>query len=489
ARSEPISWASRPDEKIEEFLKTRNVTDLEDITAIIYNLRNLSERHGKRSAEEQLQQQYLKKLERLPGPSELGKTYTQSDENPTFLNHRPPSAEGIPTELLHPVFGQFLDDCASAQPTMDDVQFAVSFSTSMLRYYNSEGDRADRLRNLFADHYVIGLKGSTIRNAITDATWFPDSKSNFMAMNIEVKNEPGRNGDSFIQNIGYYQQYILSHERREMIRLPCFLISVVGPTLSISRAIFGARITIDAHPNTLSFACSSYNTEYFARIFRALKNAIETLREYYSNNIPDIEPEQREFPYLNSFQSGGSRIHFKYRRALNPHLLIFIVDIDVDVNDAPGLPQQLLVKFTRRYGVEAHRECASLGIAPELFGFEVLAGGWKAVVMAYKGDDFKTLLECTFDEKIKTAVKETAVKMHRKGFVHGDLRDVNILYHCQQARDRVDILFIDWDWAGKEGEARYPPTMNPKISRHQNAVAHQLIWKEHDDHMLDIMFR
>ncbi|CAG8659745.1 17352_t:CDS:2, partial [Funneliformis caledonium] len=42
ARSEPISWASRPDERIEEFLRTRNVTDLEDITVIIYNLRNLS---------------------------------------------------------------------------------------------------------------------------------------------------------------------------------------------------------------------------------------------------------------------------------------------------------------------------------------------------------------------------------------------------------------------------------------------------------------
>jgi len=41
ARSEPISWASRPDEKIEEFLRTCNVTDPEDITTIIYNLRNL----------------------------------------------------------------------------------------------------------------------------------------------------------------------------------------------------------------------------------------------------------------------------------------------------------------------------------------------------------------------------------------------------------------------------------------------------------------
>ena len=73
-------------------------------------------------------------------------------------------------------------------------------------------------------------------------------------------------------------------------------------------------------------------------------------------------------------------------------------------------------------------------------------------MMAYKGDGYKTLLECTFDEKIKTAVKEAAAKMHRKGFVHGDLCDINILYCCQQAHDRVDILFIDWDWAGKAGE-------------------------------------
>ena len=79
--------------------------------------------------------------------------------------------------------------------------------------------------------------------------------------------------------------------------------------------------------------------------------------------------------------------------------------------------------------------------------------------------------------------------MHKQGFVHGDLRDLNILFRCQVAYDRVDILFIDWDWAGKAGEVKYPSMLNPKITRHQNAVARQPIRKEHDDHMLEVMFR
>jgi len=39
------------------------------------------------------------------------------------------------------------------------------------------------------------------------------------------------------------------------------------------------------------------------------------------------------------------------------------------------------IKLVRRYGVDVHRWCAGKGIAPELFGFQKLPGGWYLVVM------------------------------------------------------------------------------------------------------------
>lgn len=54
-------------------------------------------------------------------------------------------------------------------------------------------------------------------------------------------------------------------------------------------------------------------------------------------------------------------------------------------------------------------------------------------------------------------------------------------------KGRDTVLFIDRDWAGKEGQASYPITMNPNI-RHQDAVPHQYIFQVNDNYMLDIMF-
>jgi len=50
------------------------------------------------------------------------------------------------------------------------------------------------------------------------------------------------------------------------------------------------------------------------------------------------------------------------------------------------------------------------------------------------------------------AVKEALALFHKDGYVHGDLRETNIMVK----RDRVDseglgdIILIDFDWAGKE---------------------------------------
>lgn len=49
--------------------------------------------------------------------------------------------------------------------------------------------------------------------------------------------------------------------------------------------------------------------------------------------------------------------------------------------------------------------------------------------------------------------------LHREGYVHGDFRAPNILIN-----KNGDVRIIDFDWCGKEGEARYPLFINPEIN-------------------------
>ena len=73
-------------------------------------------------------------------------------------------------------------------------------------------------------------------------------------------------------------------------------------------------------------------------------------------------------------------------------------------------------------------------------------------------------------------------KLHNLGYVHGDLRKENILVCKEDAK--VNVVFIDWDWAGVAGEVCYPISINPAIYRHPTAKALQPILMEHDEFML-----
>ncbi|CAG8650902.1 3283_t:CDS:1 [Paraglomus brasilianum] len=63
-------------------------------------------KHKQEASEEETEhKRYMKRLARLPCPSDLARTWQQpSSCDPMFLNHRPLSSSGIPTELLHPIF-------------------------------------------------------------------------------------------------------------------------------------------------------------------------------------------------------------------------------------------------------------------------------------------------------------------------------------------------------------------------------------------------
>ena len=72
--------------------------------------------------------------------------------------------------------------------------------------------------------------------------------------------------------------------------------------------------------------------------------------------------------------------------------------------------------------------------------------------------------------------------------VHGDIRRPNILYGTTFYNDNdrsKQFWLIDFDWAGKDGEVRYPVQLNNKINWHCEVKVGSVIKCAHDLFMLD----
>ncbi len=82
-------------------------------------------------------------------------------------------------------------------------------------------------------------------------------------------------------------------------------------------------------------------------------------------------------------------------------------------------------------------------------------------------------------KKVRHKVMSVVQILHQEGFVHGDIRESNILIDVESlTSDGVRIHLIDFDWAGPVGEAKYPADINKITVRRPDGVG--LITKQHD---------
>jgi len=180
--------------------------------------------------------------------------------------------------------------------------------------------------------------------------------------------------------------------------------------------------------------------------------------------------------YLNS---SGENVDLEFIKLLGPsslHLhpnptLLFLAKNPADSENS------LLVKLVAPecYSETVHRTLAARGLAPLLHGTVCVAGAPSAIVMEYldANSGWMTLQKYIKEHqeiKINTEhprLVELLEAMKQEGFVHGDLRPINIM--CRELpgrgkeRGELEIKVIDFDWAGKLGVARYPAGRNPEI--------------------------
>lgn len=241
--------------------------------------------------------------------------------------------------------------------------------------------------------------------------------------------------------------------------------------------------TITSYPLTDQLFCldrsTSYHTyaERIAKILVALRLGIKDLRYYYKNQ-PKAELVSSHFW---SIETGSSTMMLSNFRPMEEYFIDGVRKLLFFARTDTG--QDVFVKFTKvsPYPEEFHNYCARKGYAPVLHGTKSsVCGRWTMVVMELL-TEFEPLSCCT-DKNTRLLVRNKVMpivsEFHAAGFVHGDLRDANIMY--KKEGDDCIVSIIDFDFGGQEGVARYSLFLNTTLDWPEGVVPGGIVKKEHD---------
>ncbi|KAG2072092.1 hypothetical protein BDR04DRAFT_1052092 [Suillus decipiens] len=440
---------------------------------------------------QQLRSEYGRNFQ-LEHPSSQGKPseFENVQENPDLAVRwdRPPSAaDTIPSTLLHPIFGTFMDDCDNLEPTPDDNKLALALSVAMSRFFMNEMEREYLFHTVLQEHEIdlsaMRIHGTTYSHVIA-----------------QVTNEIGSTeAEPHIQALSTYIRATNPFAKdNPAFRFPCIVIALFGPHIDFSAAVWSTRPNMQVISTALPFFYHHTDTKMCAMVARhigALRKALRSLSECYqsmSSNTTSSSPDPQlkfldsefpdpRFPYPYSYTciETSSTCHFTYCDQMDTTKYLFSAKTADD--------KVLCVKFARHYSKEVHQRCASGGFAPALYGFEHLPGGWFMIVMEMITEDYCCLANLSARYPHGDAIAKALRSLHEEGYVHGDIRNINIMVK----RDcSPGFKLMDFDWSGIIGEVRYPMNVSRGIFlwRPDGAKDGQLILAEHDIQMLEVMF-
>lgn len=397
--------------------------------------------------------------------------------------HRPTADRlGTHTSLMHPSLGRLRDNVDKVELGREDFSATLRFCDRMAGNFRAESDRQEAATEI-QEYFGVDISPKVVHvgeKIITDATYLvPVSSGPGVAVLIRVdKNELGLSQASAVEeSIGYYLHYLKGNAfMRNNTVYPTVLMVIVGPYIGVWAAVNGEGPSMDPMTPLLPLLMLPQDIIIMlsvARALKAVKVCMKELSEYYSTvgQIDDEEFEQLKFPYLRKMHCNGEHLKLKYEGKLSSDRLLYLVSAG---------DQQYVLKFVQgAYCSILHKSLASVALAPKLYHTEMLPGGWTAVLMELI-QNCRPFLAMQESPAVQEKLKEAVTLMHTMGFVHGDLRSSNILVRGD------GVYIIDFDWAGKQEEARYPPFLNhDDIARDEGAVGLQLIKKEHDLFMLD----
>ena len=419
----------------------------------------------------------------------------------------------MPLSLLHPIFGEFVDDAENYVPTLNDGPFLLEFVEAMVDVYKAENERRETVLNIFRK-YNMHINPTSIGEYRTDGDL---SSGKFRYLIFEFKNEIGATGaEPFFQGILYYLEGTrkFASQHRNSV-LPCIIVLIFGalsfldpsfiyliysgPYIAFAGAAWTDRPTIQMLSSAIP--CHYQDTDIkmesmLVRHLGALRRAMRSLDTYYQEYSanPSLPLRNPTHPYPTTFTSrDGSVIRFIYHSQMKGrNRNLFFGRMDGPDGTA------ICIKFVTRYCEEGHELLAAKGFAPKLHAVERLPGGLYMVVMDDVSVEYVSLSDLIQDNldllleehlgarnSLSDKIRQCLRQLHQAGFVHGDIRDTNIMVKRGGFNDGF-FLVVDYDSGGKIKQVRYPLTLNTiSVQRPEGATGGAIIEVEHDLKMLD----
>ncbi|KAJ3865694.1 hypothetical protein EV359DRAFT_62956 [Lentinula novae-zelandiae] len=420
---------------------------------------------------------------KAPSSGAEPKEFAQGQENEKTRIHidrpRKLNNTSIPIALLVPCFGNFQTNIQNIAPSDRAMLFATRMANEL---YISN---APTIGDFKTDGGVIHKYTAVDMNGAPRL---------FIKVKLE---QTGRSDPCFQVSLDYLEntrrvrQNVVNRNEKAAawfrVRLPSVLITHAGPAIQILGGVMTDRPQIEVLSASVPMYFHVSNQDLFldlARTLTALHILFADLGKLYDNPPPlnPLLPVQHEYPYPRRFKYGNQVIAFTYLKRVDPIRLVFEVETEEE--------KLLYIKYTQRYGVEAHRKAYEFGIAPELLAYDdTLPGEWNMVVMrpiprgyvetdGIRGGEEQGKVQAMVIAKMRPYFEE--------GFVHGDLRAANIFVDGE----RQNIMVIDYDWAGRNKEVAYPPDVRSSIDIWRPRVELSLrpIETEHDCQMLKHLY-
>ena len=319
------------------------------------------------------------------------------------------------------------------------------------------GERIDRTY-IKLTHATYKTDGG---NANTEGDFAPPTSTH-----VEVKKEKTEgNCEASFEVMLYYTEgvrFILNLMGDQAMawkqtRLPSILMVHAGPSLQVFAATCNSKgpyMEVLSPDLPMSFHIRDIDARRdLAVLLTAIRNLHQAVRDVYRNpHEYVISADQIDFPYPRAYDDliSTRRVPFKYVDRVDPTRLVFRVVTEDDEQ------ADLFVKYMRgRYGKEAHKAAARLGLAPALRGCQSLPGDWWMVVLEPLPEGYIDYEDAKCPKDANAKIRQAVDALHKEGFVHGDLRAANIFVKKLDDGE-WDVQLIDFDWAGRKGEVRYP---------------------------------
>ncbi|KAI0737465.1 hypothetical protein C8Q80DRAFT_324160 [Daedaleopsis nitida] len=422
-----------------------------------------------------------------------------------------PYFRSTPPSLLDETLCELRSNLDSITPSPKDIQCYDRLREAAVHFYDHEDKRRDAFTTALTAGGILPVPASPTKIATytTDGALVTECLGRVVLYYIQViKNELSAGGaEPYLEAILYFVEHIrpiildssTGPNDWSKINFPVILVMHFGPYLAIAAGTY-----TDA-PNVEHLCCiplhvhptNTTQLEAGERALAALRVALHSLRMRYPD-LPMTRRPPAEFPFRDYYyvdDADGVRhtYEFTYVEAIAGKR-IFRAKL------ADGTP--LCVKFCTRYSADAHRAAHKAHFAPALRAVNQVYA-WIMVVMDDVSEDYTNTMHdlCAREQTpvapavppatVRILVKEKLAELHAAGLVHGDVRSINVLVRNKEATSVPpgrDVLLVDFDWAGPEGETTYPRGMNPAITRPVDSAGGEKITSDHDIWMAEHMF-